>query len=172
MPRAFETTADQRFGPAWPSHGGHRSHPRRRCGPHLMEKMGDKPTSHAVAITSGPPRASPPRRGPHVMAVSGRDALVAGASASQWPTGAVTGMPSTTRRWPTVNCWSTIPSGSARSTTPTNVPKSNACAAAAILESALDRLLVVTAELLAHGRLNLVREQRSPGNRSASTKPR
>ena len=27
---------------------------------------------HAVTITSGPPRAPPPRRGPHVMAVSSR----------------------------------------------------------------------------------------------------
>ena len=54
---AAETTADQRFGPAWPSHGGHRSHPRLRCGPHLMAEMGHKSQSA--------------RRGHHIGAAEG-----------------------------------------------------------------------------------------------------
>ena len=55
---AAETTADQRFGPASPSHGGHRSHPRLRCGPHLMEEKGHKPHNarrhHHIGAAEGP----------------------------------------------------------------------------------------------------------------------
>ena len=54
---AAETTADQRFGPASPSHEGHRSHPRLRCGPHLMAEMGHKSQSA--------------RRGHHIGAAEG-----------------------------------------------------------------------------------------------------
>ena len=58
-PRLFvETTADQRFGTASPSHGGHRSHPRLRYGPHLMEEKGHKPHNarrhHHIGAAEGP----------------------------------------------------------------------------------------------------------------------
>ena len=59
----LETTADQRFGPASPSHEGHRSHPRLRCGPHLMAEMGHKP--HKA------------RRGHHIGAAEGLTAPAA-----------------------------------------------------------------------------------------------
>ena len=53
----LETTPDQRFGPASPSHEGHRSHPRLRCGPHLMAEMGHKPHSarrrHHIGAAEG-----------------------------------------------------------------------------------------------------------------------
>ena len=67
----LKTTADQRFGPASPSHGAAGRTLGSTAAP-FDGRKGHKPQVHAVAITSGPPRGltAPPR--PHVMAVSGR----------------------------------------------------------------------------------------------------
>ena len=71
----------------------------------------DKPHSARRIITSGPPRASPPLPRPSWMAVGAVMLWVAGRLRAIGHVG-LDGIPSTTRCWPTVSCWSTILSGS------------------------------------------------------------